>query len=88
MRKFLLSFVLVVAALFLNLAIANGQSLQMGISVDIVPVGSDFNGTDIVVFGSIEDVDTAQLLQNEYFVIITVRGADEDVANNCQANNC
>ena len=58
---------------------ANAQSLQMGVSVDFVPVGSDFNGTDIVVFGSIEDVDTAQLLDHDYHVVVTVQGANEDV---------
>ncbi len=57
---------------------ARAESLQMGVSVDVVPVGSDFDGTDIVVFGSIEGADDVSLKLGQYQVVVTVLGAEED----------
>ncbi|MEM7214942.1 MAG: TIGR02186 family protein [Pseudomonadota bacterium] len=54
------------------------EKLQMGISVDLVPVSSGFAGQDIVIFGSIENADQAQLYRGEYDVVIEVIGEMED----------
>ena len=57
---------------------AEEEALQMGVSVDVVPVGSDFNGTNIVVFGTIEGADPSDLKLGQYQVVVTVLGAAED----------
>jgi len=58
---------------------SRAESLQMGIAVDQVPVSSSFDGTEIVIFGSIETDDQAALFRGEYDVVIRVEGAPEDV---------
>lgn len=50
------------------------EKLQMGVSVDVVPVESDFAGRDIVVFGAIEFADQPSLYRGEYQVLIEVIG--------------
>ncbi len=55
------------------------EKLQMGVSVDLVPVSSSFSGRDIVVFGAIEDADQASLYRGEYDVVIEVVGELEEV---------
>jgi len=58
---------------------ARSETIQMGISVDMVPVASDFDGTDIVIFGSIEGAEQAALYRGEYDIVVKVEGALEDV---------
>lgn len=58
---------------------ARAESIQMGVSVDMVPVASDFNGTDIVIFGSIEEADSDGLIRGEYDIVLKVEGALERV---------
>ncbi|MDJ0614118.1 MAG: TIGR02186 family protein [Rhizobiaceae bacterium] len=68
----LLSFVLLFV---MSVSVAQAkEKLQMGLSVDVVPVGSDFAGQDIVVFGAIESADQAELYRGEYDVLIEVIG--------------
>jgi len=55
------------------------QSLQMGVSVDSVPVGSDFSGTSIVVFGTIEGAQQAALYRGEYDVVVEITGPLENL---------
>jgi len=73
-RSFLAILFLVIASITVR-----AETIQMGISVDMVPVASDFNGTDIVIFGSIEGADKAALKRGEYDVVIKVEGVQEDV---------
>ncbi len=79
MRNFLNSFLLAFYATFTIISISHAESLQMGISVDQVPVDSSFDGAEIVVFGSIEGAEQAALFRGEYDVVIRVEGAPEDV---------
>lgn len=58
---------------------AKSESLQMGISVDQVPVDSGFDGAQLVIFGSIETKHQAALFRGEYDVVVRVEGAPEDV---------
>jgi len=66
-------------ALFLQTNFANAAGIQLGVSVDKVPVGSDFNGTNLVVFGSIEGVAQDALFRGEYHVVVKVTGGNRDV---------
>jgi uncharacterized protein (TIGR02186 family) len=59
---------------------ADGEArLQIGISVDTVPVSSEFSGQSIAVFGTIEDANEFAQLHNEYGIAIVIRGPDKDV---------
>ena len=72
MNRFaLLAFIV---SMMMVTAVQANEKLQMGLSVDVVPVGSDFSGQDIVVFGAIEQADQAQLYRGEYDVFIEVIG--------------
>ena len=71
--------ILILSAIILIQALTplRAASLQMGVSVDVVPVGSDFNGADIVIFGSIEGAAQDPLYRGEYSVVIKIVGAPE-----------
>ena len=71
---------LIFLALVLNVIMpAKAETLQLGISVDMVPVESDFDGANIVIFGSVEGAELAPLYRGDYHVVIKVEGAQEDV---------
>lgn len=53
------------------------EKLQLGVSVDIVPVDANFSGRDIVVFGAIEDAEEPRLYRGDYQVLIEVLGENE-----------
>lgn len=55
------------------------EELQMGISVDVVPVTSEFSGRQIAVFGTIENPDRLAQTLNEYAVVVTITGPVEDI---------
>lgn len=55
------------------------ESIQIGISADIVPVTSSFSGTHIAVFGTIENADRMSQILNEYAIVVVVRGPAEDL---------
>lgn len=57
----------------------DSERIQFGISVDTVPLSSDFDGRNIVVFGTMENVDPLAQVYNEYSVVVTIRGPAEDV---------
>ena len=75
----LLRYIVIVLSVLLSSEIARSESLQMGVSVDNIPVESDFDGTELVIFGSIEGYEQAPLYRGEYDVVITVEGAREDI---------
>ncbi|MEM7069882.1 MAG: TIGR02186 family protein [Pseudomonadota bacterium] len=77
MRRFLLPLLMLQAILFASASFAQ-EKLQMGVSVDMVPVDSSFNGQDIVIFGSIESADQPALYRGEYDVVVEVIGAIEE----------
>jgi len=75
-------FVTLIATMILVLAArvpAFGEELQMGVSVDNVPVSSSFSGTRIFVFGSVEDQDLTAASLFEYTVLVTVKGPKRDL---------
>lgn len=68
----------VVFSVLMLIPAAAADKLQMGVSVDVVPVASDFSGRDIVVFGAIESDDQPALYRGEYSVVVEVVGALEE----------
>ena len=55
------------------------EELQMGVSVDVVPVTSEFSGSQIAVFGTIENPDKLAQTLNEYTVVVVISGPTEDI---------
>lgn len=55
------------------------ESIQIGISTDVIPVTSNFSGTHIAVFGTIENADRMSQILNEYAIVVVVRGPSEDL---------
>lgn len=55
------------------------EEIQMGISVDTVPVTSAFAGGQIAVFGTIENPSRIAQTLNEYSIIVTVTGPIQDI---------
>ena len=77
MRIILLSLVWF---LFAFSAIAQEKAdVQIGLSSDIVEITSSFDGTNIVIFGSIENGDRKLLKQGRYDVVVVLLGPKEKV---------
>lgn len=53
--------------------------VQIGLSSENVEISSNFDGTDIVVFGSIENGDPDMLAANKYDVVVVLVGPNEEV---------
>jgi len=82
-------FIIAFAALFIaSFAVAQEReksSIQMGLSDEVIEISSSFDGTDIIVFGSIESpnpalVSESQMLgQGRYDVVVVLSGPTEEV---------
>ncbi len=79
MKNFLFLCAICLTLVFATVIPTKAESLQMGVSVDTVPISSSFDGTEIVIFGSIETHEQAALFRGEYDVVVRVEGAPEDV---------
>jgi uncharacterized protein (TIGR02186 family) len=55
------------------------EEIQIGISTDIVGLTSDFSGTQIAVFGTIENANRVAQTLNEYAVVVVIRGPEGDI---------
>jgi len=50
------------------------EQIQMGISTDVIGLTSDFSGTSIAVFGTIENANRVAQTLNEYAIVVVIRG--------------
>jgi len=53
--------------------------IQIGLSSPTVEISSNFTGANIVIFGSIENGDTALLAEKKYDVVVVLAGPREEV---------
>lgn len=53
---------------------AQRERIQIGLSTDRVVVASDFSGTDLTIFGALENVDPQVSRQGRYDVIVVLEG--------------
>ncbi len=71
-----------IGALIISLALlcggAEGQELASGLSTDLIQITSNFNGTDIVLFGAIESAPDAMPNKDQDLVIV-IRGPPVDM---------
>jgi len=58
---------------------AAAEEIQIGISTDLVGLTSDFSGTQIAVFGTVENANRVAQTLNEYAVVVVVRGPASDI---------
>ncbi len=79
-RPWQLLLIFVLAAMMMPASTAaRAESMQIGLSADEVPITSDFQGTNLIVFGTLEETDPTALLAGGYRVVVVVRGPSEDV---------
>ena len=50
------------------------EALNIGISSTEIAIVPDFSGTDVTVFGAIENVDTALLAKGKYDIVVALEG--------------
>ncbi len=60
-------------------ALGSSEEIQMGISADVIPVTSDFGGTNLVVFGAIENPNRVAQALDRYSLVVVIRGAPKTV---------
>ncbi len=53
--------------------------VQIGLSSETVEIASNFDGTDIVVFGSIENGEPELLAANRYDIVVVLFGPKEEI---------
>lgn len=53
---------------------AAAETIQIGLSTDVIEVAADFSGADLTIFGSIENLDALLARQNRYDVIVVLEG--------------
>ncbi|MFZ1815397.1 MAG: TIGR02186 family protein [Rhizobiaceae bacterium] len=55
------------------------EQIQMGLSTDVIPVTSEFSGTSLAVFGTIENADKLAQTFSEYAIVVTITGPSQEV---------
>ncbi len=74
---------ILLSILWYSLAVAviaqEKADVQIGLSSDVVEISSNFDGADIVIFGSIENGDRELLKQGRYDVVVVLLGPKEKV---------
>lgn len=55
---------------------AERERIEIGLSTDRVSITSDFSGTDLTIFGALDNLDPLVRRQNRYDVIVTLEGPE------------
>lgn len=50
------------------------EKIQIGLSTDVIRIGADFEGADLTIFGSIENIDPTVVRQGRYDVVVVLEG--------------
>lgn len=50
------------------------EGIQIGLSTDVVYITSDFSGTDLTIFGALENPSTQVLRQGRYDIVVVLEG--------------
>ncbi|MCO5082559.1 MAG: TIGR02186 family protein [Rhizobiaceae bacterium] len=84
MRRLLLSAITGIAALLAASAtgfaqLANPETIEMGLSTDHVMITAGFSGTDLTIFGAIDNADPLVSRQGRYDVIVVLEGPPRPV---------
>lgn len=57
----------------------NLETIQIGLSTDVVELTADFSGQDLTIFGALENVDPLAARQGRYDVIVVLEGPSRPV---------
>lgn len=55
------------------------ETIQIGLSTDRITITTDFSGTDLTIFGALNDVDPLFARQNRYDVVVVLEGPNRPV---------
>lgn len=69
-----LSTLLLCAASPTEADVVNPETIQIGLSTDVVAITADFSGADLTIFGSVENADPLLSRQGRYDVIVVLEG--------------
>jgi uncharacterized protein (TIGR02186 family) len=58
---------------------ANPETIQIGLSTDIIAISAAFSGADLTVFGAVDKVDPLIQRQGRYDVIVVLEGPPKDI---------
>jgi uncharacterized protein (TIGR02186 family) len=72
MRRLLLALIFLALPVFLTLPAGADENLVSGVSQDVIQITSNYTGSDIVVFGDVEQQSRAQGRD----IVVVVRGPD------------
>ncbi len=62
-----------------TLAQANPEMIQIGLSTDKIAITAGFEGTDLTIFGALDNADPLVQRQGRYDVIVVLEGPSKDV---------
>lgn len=79
LKSSLFALLVTFASVASGILTAAAEELQIGASVDTVPVDSSFAGTRIFVFGSIDKADALDLVASNYSIVVGVTGPSSDL---------
>jgi uncharacterized protein (TIGR02186 family) len=57
----------------------NNETIQIGLSTDRITITTDFSGTDLTIFGALNEVDPQVARQGRYDVIVVLEGPGRPV---------
>jgi len=75
----ILRSLLTALAFFCSAVTTHAEDLQIGLSDDGVSIESNFAGTEVAVFGAIEDPDELALARDAYDVVVVIQGPPQAV---------
>ncbi len=58
---------------------AERETIEIGLSTNVVTITSDFSGADLTIFGALDNADPLVQLQGRYDVIVVLEGPDRPV---------
>jgi uncharacterized protein (TIGR02186 family) len=58
---------------------ANPETIQIGLSTDKIAINAGFEGTDLTVFGALDNADPLVQRQGRYDVVVVLEGPSKDI---------
>jgi uncharacterized protein (TIGR02186 family) len=62
-----------------TLTAANPETIQIGLSTDKIAINAGFEGTDLTVFGALDNADPLVQRQGRYDVVVVLEGPSKDI---------
>lgn len=75
----LTGFIALAICIIVSGSAADAQELVSGLSTDLIQITSNFNGTDIVMFGAIESNDQSPVNTKDQDLVVVIRGPAVDM---------